>query len=65
MHIKQYSRVQLVDGAVGDVVEVFTDSSEGYLIDTADADPAVPLPPDWLRTVSRSQVAEILWEPED
>lgn len=65
MAIKQYSRVQLADGAVGDVVEVFTDPSEGYLIDTADPDPAVPLPPDWLRTVPRGQIAKIIWEPKD
>jgi len=62
--IKQFSRVRLVDGAEGDVMDVYTDP-EGYDIDISDPAPGVPLPKNWIRLVTPDQIEEVLREPKD
>lgn len=63
--IKQFSTVEMTDGSIGSVMDVYIHPYESYDIDLSDPDPSVPLPPDWMRTVKRDQIANILWEPLD
>ena len=60
--IKPYSHVRLKDGREGTVVEIFG-KQEDFMIDLGD--PSKPLPDDWLPTVKREAIVEIIWEPKD
>ena len=63
--IKQFSRVRLKDGTEGDVMDVYTDPYDSYDVDIGSPDPAVPLPDDYIRTVTPNQRESVLWEPKD
>ncbi|MDD2649309.1 MAG: hypothetical protein PHI27_08750 [Eubacteriales bacterium] len=63
--IKQFSEVKLKDGAIGSVMDVYTTPYEAYDVDIGSPDPSVPLPKDFVRTVTPDEIDSVLWEPKD
>ena len=61
---KLYSVVRITDGAEGAIIGIYTDPSEGYDIDTADADGNAPYGDGGWRTGHADEIAEVLWEPK-
>ena len=62
---KLFSRVRLKDSAEGSIVTVYTEPSEGYDIETADADGTDLYGDGGWRTVNAEDIAEVLWEPKE
>ena len=59
---KLFSVVKLSDGAKGAIIGVYTDPTEGYDINTADADGTDRYGDGGWRTVHADEIVEVLWE---
>lgn len=63
--IKQFSKVRLKDGTIGSVMDAYADPCEAYDVDIGSPDPSVPLPDDYIRTVTLDEIDSVLWQPKD